>query len=260
MPKILVICDQLPIKVEQYDSNTDSPHEKFKIDRTSAGPAVPFRSLHDYDVVFIGSINIMVEDEDDQKQLADLLAHEKMMPVFLTQSEYQAFHNGFAKRTIWPHFHYFTQITTYTDSKYEEYYGFNRRFYDVILRNCINDDQAQYIWIHDYHFLLLPKMLRKKIDHVGIGFFLHIPFPSYEVFRTLPWRKDLLFGILGADYVAFNTNAYLEHFLETVKQICGIRSVNSRIPIGNRVVSVGFYPMGIDYDLYAGLDKSINNH
>ena len=109
------------------------------------------------------------------------------------------------------------------------------------------------IWIHDYQLMLVPAMLRKRLPHARIGFFLHIPFPSSEVFRTLPWREELLDGLLGADLIGFHTFAYLGHFTTSLLRILGIEPELDRVSHGGRSVRVDAFPMGIDGDALAAL-------
>ena len=105
-------------------------------------------------------------------------------------------------------------------------------------------------WVHDYHLMLLPKMIRERLPNAKIGFFLHIPFPSYEVFRLLPWRSEVLSGILGADLVGFHTYDYVRHFLSSVRRILGYEHTLSEIQTGERLVKVDLFPMGIDYNRF----------
>jgi len=124
----------------------------------------------------------------------------------------------------------------------------NKIFSEKILENANPDD---IIWIHDYHLLLLPKLSREKLPNAKIGFFLHIPFPSYEIFRLFPWRREILDGLLGADLIGFHTYSYAKHFLETVRRILGYEHAYGEITLSNRVVKVDAFPMGIDYEKFA---------
>jgi trehalose 6-phosphate synthase/phosphatase len=107
------------------------------------------------------------------------------------------------------------------------------------------------IWVHDYHLMLLPHLIRKKFPDVTIGFFLHIPFPSFEVFRLLPWRNEIIKGLLGADLIGFHTYDYVRHFINCVRGHLGYDHAMGQIPAGNRVVKADAFPMGIDYRKYA---------
>src|SRR5690606_16218840 len=103
-----------------------------------------------------------------------------MVPVFLNKKEIKGFYEGFCNETLWPAFHYFSQYISFDERQWKEYVGVNQKFCSVILENASPDDT---IWIHDYHLLLLPKLIKEKLPNATIAFFQHIPFPSYEIFR-----------------------------------------------------------------------------
>lgn len=168
----------------------------------------------------------------------------------MSENDIDTYYSGFCNRTIWPHFHYFTQYTSYKEEYWDAYVKINNRF-SQILTDFIKPDDT--VWIHDYQLMLLPGILRKNFPDLSIGFFLHIPFPSYEIFRTLPWRSDLLLGMLGADQVGFHTYGYMRHFLSAAYRICGFEHHIGKITTSNRVVNVDVFPMGIDYNKYAAV-------
>jgi trehalose 6-phosphate synthase/phosphatase len=123
----------------------------------------------------------------------------------------------------------------------------NETFSNEIIRITEPDD---FIWVHDYHLMLLPELLRKRMPDATIGFFLHIPFPSSEVFRILPPRKEIVKGILGADLIGFHTYDYAHHFLQTTRRLLGYEHSKAQITVDNRIVKVDAFPMGIDYDQF----------
>jgi trehalose 6-phosphate synthase/phosphatase len=175
-------------------------------------------------------------------------------PVFLGKKEHEQFLDGFSNRTIWPLFHYFTQNAIYREDMWKAYVKVNRAYAEEAIPHLEPGDR---IWIHDYHLLLLPRMIREKIPSVSIGFFMHIPFPSYEIFRLLPWRKEILEGLLGADLVGFHTYDYERHFMSCVRRLLGYDSVFNRIHLEERIVKVDFFPLGIDYKKFSEGGKKI---
>ncbi|MEM6879599.1 MAG: bifunctional alpha,alpha-trehalose-phosphate synthase (UDP-forming)/trehalose-phosphatase, partial [Bacteroidota bacterium] len=187
-------------------------------------------------------------DEWEKESIRQDLAKLKLAPVFLTPNEIEQYYEGFSNKTIWPHFHYFTEYTTYRDSYWDAYEKVNRKFFEVV-EQIIEDDDM--VWVHDYQLMLLPNMIREKFPKVSIGFFLHIPFPSYEIFRILPWREELMRGLLGADQIGFHTFGYMRHFLSAAYRISGYEHEFGRLSIENREVNVDVFPMGIDYNKYA---------
>ena len=124
----------------------------------------------------------------------------------------------------------------------------NEKFCQAVLAQAGPDD---IIWVHDYQLLLLPELLRRARPRATIGFFLHIPFPSYELIRVLPWRMELLRGMLGADLIGFHTFGYMRHFLSAVSQQLGLPNQNGQIETPSHTVRVDAFPMGIDYERYA---------
>ncbi len=121
----------------------------------------------------------------------------------------------------------------------------NEAFCDVVIKVPKPDD---IIWVHDYHLMLLPKLIRERMPDATIGFFLHIPFPSFEVFRLLPWREEIIEGLLEADLIGFHTYDYVQHFLDTVRHMLGYEHSFGQLTVGDRVIKVDVFPMGIDYE------------
>lgn len=179
-------------------------------------------------------------------------------PVQIPDKLNEKFYYGFCNKTIWPLFHYFPTYIEYSQEAWEAYIEVNQLFADALEEIIQPDDK---IWIHDYHFLLLPSMLRKKFPNLEIGFFLHIPFPTYEIFRVLPaeWRKEILEGLLGADLIGFHTHDYTQYYLRCVLRILGQETNLGEIIYNNRLIKVDTFPMGIDYEKFANIASSQNS-
>src|SRR5690606_15320638 len=174
-------------------------------------------------------------------------AEHKSSRVDLTSEEVDGFYYGFSNRTIWPLFHYFMEYSEFELEYWNIYKSVNQKFADAIVEGAREDD---IIWVHDYQLMLVPQMVREKCPDISIGFFLHIPFPSYEVFRTLPWRKEVLHGLLGADLIGFHIYDYERHFLSSVKRLLGLEVSFNDIHLDDRIVQVDSFPMGIDYNKF----------
>ena len=170
-------------------------------------------------------------------------------PVFIEQELYDKYYNGFSNTTLWPLFHYSTSFTKYEGDNFAAYTQVNTLFANKIL-SIVNEDDT--IWIHDYHLMLLPQKLRDKNPGLTIGFFLHIPFPSYEIFRMLPrdWKTNLLNGLLGADLIGFQTHDYLSHFLQSSKMILKVDEQFNAIQYKSRYIKADLFPIGIDYNKF----------
>jgi alpha,alpha-trehalose-phosphate synthase [UDP-forming] len=167
--------------------------------------------------------------------------------IKLSSQENYHYYEGFGNRQIWPLFHYLPARYMFHEKDWEFYIKVNQKFANQIFSFVKPDDV---IWIHDYHLMLVPNMLRKIGVNNKIGFFMHIPFPSYEVFRITPKRKFLLDGLLGADVIAFHTESYQSHFMDCVKRkmnMAEIDSINGQIHHNNRIIDIPALPISIDF-------------
>ncbi|MFW6371486.1 MAG: bifunctional alpha,alpha-trehalose-phosphate synthase (UDP-forming)/trehalose-phosphatase, partial [Bacteroidota bacterium] len=182
-----------------------------------------------------------------QDMVNQALKEEDCVDVHLTQEEVELYYEGFSNKTIWPLFHYFNQFVNYDEEQWQAYKKVNQKFADVIAENMEGVDK---IWIHDYHLLLLPQMVKQQFPDATIGFFLHIPFPSYELFRILPWRLEIIHGMLGADLLGFHSFDYERHFMSAVRRLLGYDININEINLARRIVKVDNFPMGIDYDKF----------
>lgn len=209
------------------------------------------------DNVWIGWPGTYFEEDSEKKQVRQDLHQQSMHPVYLTEGEIRDFYEGFSNETLWPTFHYFSQYAVYEDTYWEAYQRVNQKFCEAVMELASAGDT---IWVHDYQLLLLPAMLREQMPESTIGFFQHIPFPSFEVFRLLPWREQLLQGMLGADLIGFHTYDDARHFLSSVSRIVGLNTSQGLIDNGFRNIMVDAFPMGIDYDKYASLATSEETH
>ncbi len=242
MAKTIIVSNRLPVKISQEDG-------KFIYKPSEGGLATGLGSIYkEGDNVWIGWPGLAINKSDQQQEVITNLKKESMKPVFLTTTEIEDFYEGFSNETLWPNFHYFNQYIVYDDDLWKAYQKVNKKFAKAIQEVLEPDDT---IWIHDYQLLLLPQLLREHAPKASIGFFLHIPFPSYESFRLLPWRRELLEGMLGADFLAFHTYDDMRHFLSSVNRLAGLGNSNGQINVDNRKVMVDALPMGIDYDKYA---------
>lgn len=165
-------------------------------------------------------------------------------PVFLSRELARRYYAGFSNRTLWPLFHSFPTYARYDVLDWNAYRRANRRFGESVAPLA---DPDEVIWIHDYHLLLLPKYLREKKPEARIGFFLHIPFPPYSDLRQLPWCREIVEALLGADLIGFHTFDDAHAFLSSVRRLLGKDNEIGQIVVGRRVVQVDVFPMGVDF-------------
>jgi trehalose 6-phosphate synthase/phosphatase len=171
------------------------------------------------------------------------LAKESFVPIYLSADEEQDFYNRVCNDTLWPLLHYFGDRLRLTPEAWQRYVNVNERFADAILEHSGPDSR---VWVHDFHLMLVPALLRRRAPNLSVGFFLHTPFPSSEVYRLLPAREDVLRGLLGADYVSFHLGDYARHFRSSCLRILGIDSQPDVIEVDGRRIGIGVDPIGID--------------
>ncbi|HJU47801.1 MAG TPA: bifunctional alpha,alpha-trehalose-phosphate synthase (UDP-forming)/trehalose-phosphatase, partial [Gaiellaceae bacterium] len=232
-PDVVIASNRLPVRLVEEDGG-------FRFE-PSAGGLVS--SLRGVDVrAWVGWPGAPVPDES-RRQVAARLAKDGLHPVFLTQDEVDDFYGRICNDTLWPLFHYFSDRLRITEEAWERYVEVNERFAEAILALV---GPSSRVWIHDFHLMLVPAMLRARQPELAIGFFLHIPFPSSEVYRLLPAREHVLRGLLGADYVSFQSGEDARHFRSACLRVLGIESLPDVIEVDGRRVGVGADPIGID--------------
>ena len=244
MENLIIVSNRLPIQVTFESSLLD-------IKPSVGGLATGLSSIHPNDKsVWVGWIGIEEEGipcDEVKDELMERIIAQHCIPVSLTHGEIENYYHGFSNRIIWPLFHYFTEYAKFSSKKWKGYSEVNAKFAEEILEHAGPKDL---IWVHDYHLMLLPALLRKERPSLKLGFFLHIPFPSFEIFRILPCRVEILEGLLGADIIGFHTFEYQQHFLDCVARLLPAEvDCNCVIYKGHRS-EVNVYPMGIDADKF----------
>lgn len=244
MSRIIIISNRLPITLRK---NGDDLEYTESIGGLSTG----LKCFHDQaDSIWVGWPGIPDEElSDKEKECLQKKLEERYqcLPVFLSNLEIDQYYNRFSNKTIWPLFHYFSNITEFDFDTWDYYKSVNQKFFDT-LEPIIGENNV--IWIHDYQLMLLPQMIKEKYPNTQVGFFLHIPFPSFEIFRLLIWREEVLKGILGADLIGFHTYDYVRHFLSCTRRLLGLEDELNRISYEDRYVRVDAFPMGIDYNRF----------
>jgi len=249
MSRLLIISNRLPLNVEKRDG-------KLHFQPSLGGLATALGAFYkSRPSLWIGWPGIEQEkvEKGEEKEIEDKLAEERCYPVFLSGKDVDDFYFGFCNQTIWPLFHYFPQYVEYNPVLWQSYKRVNEIFADAIVSVAREDD---IFWVQDYHFMLLPKLIRDRLPKATIGFFLHIPFPAYEVYRLLPWRREILEGLLGANLVGFHTHDYVWHFLNSTRNLLGGSSSMGWITTPDRVSKADVFPIGIGYEHYSTIARS----
>ncbi len=242
MPKTIIVSNRLPVRAEKHE-------EGYRFKASEGGLATGLGSIYkEGDNVWLGWPGKVFNSTEEQLKVKKELLSENMAPVFLNEKDLDLYYLGFSNQTLWPAFHYFVQYINYDEEQWQAYVKVNEKFAQAILELA---EAGTRIWIHDYQLLLVPKMIRDILPDASIGFFQHIPFPSYEIFRMIPWRKELLEGALGSDFLGFHTYDDMRHFLSSVHRLTEYDYRNNTVTVDGRIVEADALPMGIDYKKYA---------
>jgi trehalose 6-phosphate synthase/phosphatase len=249
--RLIIVSNRLPFTVSMDE-------DELKFGDSSGGLVTGISTFLDSykyhfprreDHIWLGWPGGSVPEEFKEPVQREALSQCGAYPVFLSAKEMEQFYWGFCNNTLWPLFHYFPSYAVYEEEFWQTYRRVNEKFRDALLGFVQPND---IVWIQDYHLMLLPRLLREKAPQIQVGFFLHIPFPSFEIFRLLPprWRSDILKGILGADLVGFHTYEYMQHFLHSVLLILGYEHHMGSFSLPDHMAKVETYPMGIDFQKF----------
>lgn len=253
--KIIVVANRLPTKPSR------DAEGNWQFEKCSGGLVSCLASIQDkFDMVWLGWPGAEFSDAD--KELVSAEAMKKgCYPVFLCQNLIDEYYNGFANNVLWPLLHYVMPpfdkgVNECSTSQWEAYKKANEHFTDAILQVYEDDD---YVWVHDYHLMLVPKMLREARPDSNIGWFLHTPFPSAEIYRTLPWRQEIIESLLHANLLGFHVYDYLRHFLSSCVQLTSLEISTHSVDatsIGGCIVTCATVPIGISpEDFHDALSK-----
>jgi trehalose 6-phosphate synthase/phosphatase len=248
MTRLLLVSNRLPVTLK-----VDG--EKVLVTPSPGGLATGLRGPHEQSgglwVGWPGDVSKLSESQ--RRELDAQLAALRCVPMHLSPAEVNSYYEGFSNRVLWPLFHYLLDRIPLHSRDWESYRKVNEKFADLVARSYQPGDL---IWVQDYQLLLVPRMLRERIPDARIGFFLHIPFPSSEIFRILPWREALIEGMLGADLIGFHTLTYVRHFANSLSRILGEGTEVDRVVRGGREIRLAAFPMGIDAATFSQLAES----
>ena len=240
MSKLIIVSNKLPFEISNKEG-------RLNITEKTGGITSSLNAFYTYLqctwVGWTGNENIDLTGEQ-RENIYKQYEKENCHPVELTRDEILNHHHGFCNQTIWPLFHYFTQYSDLSPDYWHNYKNVNWKFAEKVLEIA---EQGDKIWIHGFHLMLVPAMIRKGNPDLSIGFFMHIPFPSFEIFRILPWSRELVEGMLGADLVGFNTFDYERHFMSSVRRLLGYDTILNTVKMDERVIKIDNFPIGIDF-------------
>ena len=292
MRPLILVSNRLPfvINVEENGNTTRSSSAGGLV--TALTPLVI--KSNGYWVGWAGKESLQsteIPESEDPTSISHELKSSQIVRVFYNEETYKLFYNGMCNASLWPLLHSLPTNTIFRSDYWNAYMDVNNSFSNatletlkkikldklsahqtngvkldngnpsLLLNGEKNEDESTLVWIHDYHLLMMPMMLKNLIEETSIqcriAFFLHIPFPSWDIFRLNPWANEILLGLLGCDLIAFHTNTYAMNFLECCRIILGSRIDKEEMLVeyGNKIIMIKALPIGIPYDWFEKMAK-----
>ncbi|KAI9403168.1 hypothetical protein POPTR_001G383600v4 [Populus trichocarpa] len=246
--RLLVVANRLPVSAVRRGEDS------WSLEMSAGGLVSALLGVKEFEARWIGWAGVNVPDEVGQKSLTKALAEKRCIPVFLDEEIVHQYYNGYCNNILWPLFHYLglpqedrLATTRSFQSQFAAYKKANQMFADVVHQHY---EEGDVVWCHDYHLMFLPKCLKEYNNNMKVGWFLHTPFPSSEIHRTLPSRSDLLRSVLAADLVGFHTYDYARHFVSACTRILGLEGTPEGVEDQGRLTRVAAFPIGIDSDRF----------
>ncbi|KAH9797525.1 alpha/alpha-trehalose-phosphate synthase 1 [Citrus sinensis] len=246
--RLLVVANRLPVSAVRRGEDS------WQLEISVGGLVSALLGVREFEARWIGWAGVNVPDEIGQKALTKALAEKRCIPVFLDEETVHQYYNGYCNNMLWPLFHYLglpqedrLATTRSFQSQFDAYKRANQMFAKVV--NNIYEE-GDVVWCHDYHLMFLPQCLKEYNNNMKVGWFLHTPFPSSEIHRTLPSRTELLRSVLAADLVGFHTYDYARHFVSACTRILGLEGTPEGVEDQGRLTRVAAFPIGIDSDRF----------
>lgn len=255
----IIVANMLPLHAKR---DAETSKWRFSLDEDSILLQLKDGFSPETEVIYVGSLKVDIDAGEQEEVAQKLLEDFNCVPTFLPHDLQKKFYLGFCKQQLWPLFHYMLPMCPDHGARFDRlswqaYVSANKIFADKIMEVINPDDD--YVWIHDYHLMVLPTFLRKHLHRVKLGFFLHSPFPSSEIYRTLPVRDEILKGLLNCDLIGFHTFDYARHFLSCCSRMLGLDYESKRGHIGldyfGRTVFIKILPVGVHM---GGLESVLN--
>ncbi|PIM99360.1 Trehalose-6-phosphate synthase component TPS1 [Handroanthus impetiginosus] len=246
--RLLVVANRLPVSAVRRGEDS------WSLEISAGGLVSALLGVKEFEARWIGWAGVNVPDEVGQKALTKALAEKRCIPVFLDEEIVHQYYNGYCNNILWPLFHYLglpqedrLATTRSFQSQFAAYKKANQMFADVVNKHY---EEGDVVWCHDYHLMFLPKCLKEYNSEMKVGWFLHTPFPSSEIHRTLPSRSELLRAVLAADLVGFHTYDYARHFVSACTRILGLEGTPEGVEDQGRLTRVAAFPIGIDSERF----------
>jgi trehalose 6-phosphate synthase/phosphatase len=241
--RVVIVSNRLPVTLAHDQDGVVS------IKASSGGLATALKSVHSKEgskSIWIGWPGPASLASDELQKVLEPL---RCVGVDLTPAEVMCFYDNFSNGVLWPLCHYLLdKVLMDVNADWKAYQSVNQKFADAVVANVLSPTDL--VWIHDYQLMLVPSMVRLRLPDARIGYFHHIPFPSADVFKTLPWRRQLLEGLLGADVIGFHTASYVHNFCYSCSSVLGLESTAESVTVDGRPISVAAFPIGIDANAF----------
>ncbi|CAN1335405.1 Alpha,alpha-trehalose-phosphate synthase [UDP-forming] 1 [Linum perenne] len=251
--RLLVVANRLPVSAVRRGEDS------WSLEISAGGLVSALLGVKEFEARWIGWAGVNVPDEVGQKALTKALAEKRCIPVFLDEEIVHQYYNGYCNNILWPLFHYLglpqedrLATTRSFQSQFAAYKKANQMFADVVNKHY---EEGDVVWCHDYHLMFLPKCLKEYNSSMKVGWFLHTPFPSSEIHRTLPSRSELLRSVLAADLVGFHTYDYARHFVSACTRILGLEGTPEGVEDQGKLTRVAAFPIGIDSERFISAIK-----
>ncbi len=254
--RLLLVSNRLPITIKR----SDQAYCDFSM--SSGGVVAGLAGLAK--TMWYGWPGAQVPNDQVAYLKERLLNEHGAVPIFMDDELSDRHYNRFSNGILWPVLHYHLgHFTLFDEPAWDGYNEANRLFAREIAKDVQDNDL---IWIHDYHLMLLPAMLREELNkgypcrrkNITIGFFLHTPFPSPEIYRVLPVCDKILHGVLHCDLIGFHTYDYMRHFLSSCASVLGLSTTPNSVEFQGKLVTVGVFPIGTDPDKFSQGKKKKN--
>lgn len=245
--RTIIISNRLPVRIEKHNG-------ELQFIPSEGGLATGLGSIFKKGKnIWIGWPGYVPENDSEKAIISEKLAEMSLVPIFLTKKQLKGFYEGFSNEILWPIFHYRLSYAVYDEGYWNSYKDVNDLFFKKVKEVGVNPKDE--VWVHDYQLMLLPNLLREHNPELAISYFQHIPFPPDEVFRYIPWRDELLEGLLGADLIAFHTFTDAQHFRNACVNLMDLSFENHSLHVRGRDIFIEVFPMGIDFDKFSALSQ-----
>ncbi|HEU4405222.1 MAG TPA: bifunctional alpha,alpha-trehalose-phosphate synthase (UDP-forming)/trehalose-phosphatase [Polyangiaceae bacterium] len=249
MSRLLIVSNRLPVSLRHEQGAVQVVPSAGGLATAMSGPHERLGALW---VGWPGEVGKASEAE--RKAIDERLRALRTAPIYLSSNDVAHYYDGFSNGVLWPLLHYLLEkVRLDAQRDWDVYRAVNQRFADRVVEHY---EEGDLVWVHDYQLTLVPAMVRQQLPSARIGFFLHVPFPSDDVFRILPWREEIMRGLLGADLIGFHTASYRHNFGRAAAYVLGLDPGAEALWFEGRRVRLGVHPISVDFAEFDRLGRA----